>query len=193
MLHASAVETTKGIILFSGNSGSGKSTLAGYFHQSGYMAISDDCVLLEDGQSDVKIMPSYAGLRLWQDSHKSLFASLEGSLNMAHYSPKQRVLLNQTSQVTNNKLLAIFILDPPQDMEEVNFDLSPLSLKIGYMDLLKQTYQLDVTNVQKVSEFAWALAAIVNNVPIYQLRVPHNYNLLSDVRDAIINKVLSNS
>ena len=73
MLHASAVSLPGGVALFLGSTGQGKSTLAGYFHRSGYPALSDDCVRLQETSEGVKVFPGYGGLRLWPDAHHFLY------------------------------------------------------------------------------------------------------------------------
>ncbi len=67
-LHASAIETPKGAVLFSGRSGHGKSTLMSQFGQQGYTMISDDITAVElvDGQAVAR--PSFPRTRLTEMS-----------------------------------------------------------------------------------------------------------------------------
>jgi energy-coupling factor transporter ATP-binding protein EcfA2 len=196
LLHASAVQTPHGLVLFTGPSGAGKSTLAGYFHQSGHSAISDDCMLLEEEQDYIKAIPSYGGVRLWQDSQEFLFPEAQGTSEMAHYSSKQRVPLseNKTNEVENNKIAAIIFLSPyAQDEEDKKVVLKPTSMREGYMELLKQTYQLDVTDPQKIAQHAQVLGRVIPKIPLFQLSMPHEYDLLPTAKQLILETVLAKS
>jgi hypothetical protein len=191
LLHASAVQTPHGLVLFTGPSGAGKSTLAGYFHQSGYPAISDDCMLLEEEQDCVKAFPSYGGVRLWEDSQEFLFPEKQETHEMAHYSSKQRISLknNENNKTKNNKIAAIIFLSPHAQNKEIT--LKPASLREGYMELLKQTYQLDVIDPQKIAQHAQALGRVIPKIPLFQLSMPHEYGLLPTAKQLILETVLA--
>jgi hypothetical protein len=72
-LHASAVKTPVGAVLFAGASGAGKSTLASTLNDRGYTCLTDDvsAVSINDGGEAV-IHPAYGHLRLWQDATEKL-------------------------------------------------------------------------------------------------------------------------
>jgi hypothetical protein len=61
-LHASAIETPKGAVLFAGGSGKGKSALAAAFYTRGYRVIADEICLV-----DGNCFPAFPRLMLWPD------------------------------------------------------------------------------------------------------------------------------
>jgi hypothetical protein len=61
-LHASAIETPKGAVLFAGGSGKGKSALAAAFYTRGYRVIADEICL-----ADPDCIPAFPRLLLWPD------------------------------------------------------------------------------------------------------------------------------
>ena len=67
-LHASAILTDKGAVLFMGASGRGKSTTLNEFLRRGYRMLSDDVVgiVLEQGQPVA--LPGYPQTKLWADA-----------------------------------------------------------------------------------------------------------------------------
>jgi hypothetical protein len=67
-LHASAIETPRGAVLFAGASGSGKSTLAGAFYRRGYRVVADEICAL-DGD---RVHPAVPKLALWPDAVEEL-------------------------------------------------------------------------------------------------------------------------
>jgi hypothetical protein len=67
-LHASAIETPKGVVLFAGLSGTGKSSLAAAFYQRGYRVVADEICAL-DGTFVRSAAPR---LLLWPDTLEEL-------------------------------------------------------------------------------------------------------------------------
>ena len=67
-LHASAIQTARGAVLFAGASGMGKSTLAGAFYRRGYRVVSDEICAL-DGD---RMWPAIPWLTLWPDAVEEL-------------------------------------------------------------------------------------------------------------------------
>ncbi len=71
-LHASAVETAHGAVLFLGESGAGKSTLAAALVDRGLRLMADDVtgILVREGHPFA--LPAFPSLRLWADVMKKL-------------------------------------------------------------------------------------------------------------------------
>ena len=72
-LHASAVATERGAMLFAGHSGLGKSTLLATLVERGYAMLSDDVtgiVLHAAGRPTA--LPAFPGVRLWADAVEAL-------------------------------------------------------------------------------------------------------------------------
>lgn len=194
MLHASAVRTSKGLILFTGASGAGKSTLAGYFHRSGNIAVSDDCMLIKEVKGRIIAIPSYSGVRLWQDSQDYLFSSDQQTHDMAHYSSKQRIpLSDQDMDSTGNVfpvVAVIFLSLPGYSRGNIELGFTPISKREGYIELLKQIYQLDVTDTQRLGHAAQSLRQVVQKTPLYKINIPRDYTSLPAARQMILDTIL---
>jgi hypothetical protein len=78
-MHASAIQTQKGAVLFVGPSGNGKSTLLGALLNRGYAMLADDVagIALDDRGQPV-VLPAYPQLKLWHDACQQLEKSPEG-------------------------------------------------------------------------------------------------------------------
>ena len=72
-LHASAVETARGAVLFAGASGAGKSTLAAALVDRGFRMLADDVtgVVLDAGRRPVALS-AVPAVRLWADALEAL-------------------------------------------------------------------------------------------------------------------------
>lgn len=193
MLHASAVRLEQGLLLFIGDSGAGKSTLAGSFHQAGDSAISDDCVWIKESKDQIIALPSYGGLRLWEDSLEILFASEQDSYSMAHYSMKKRVALEGNKVLEYGKgipILAVIMLSPIHKISALEVILDRLPHRDTFIGILKQTFQLDPMDLERMTRHVQALGRIIPRLPAYRLSMPHDYALLPLVRQKILEAVL---
>ena len=72
-LHASAMATGGGAVLFTGHSGLGKSTLLAALTDRGYVMLSDDVTgIILNGGDGPAALPAFSSLRLWADALKLL-------------------------------------------------------------------------------------------------------------------------
>jgi hypothetical protein len=69
VIHAGAIYTDKGAVLFTGPSGIGKSTLLGELMRRGYkMMVDDVCGVVLDPAGTPLVLPGYPRTRLWSDA-----------------------------------------------------------------------------------------------------------------------------
>ena len=73
VLHAGAIHTDQGAVLFTGPSGIGKSTILGEMLRRGYkMMVDDVCAVTLDEGGYPLVLPGYPRTRLWSDSAQKL-------------------------------------------------------------------------------------------------------------------------
>lgn len=193
MVHASAVQLKQGLLLFLGDSGSGKSTLAGNFHKAGQQVVSDDCLWIKEGKRAIKAIPSYGGLRLWEDSLQVLFPADQNTQSVAHYSTKKRVQINEGDArkfMTGIPILAVIVLSPLGEGPVSEIALERLSNREAFIALMKQSFQLNVLDMKRMTRHIRALGRIVPRIPAYRLSMPHDYALLPLVRQKILETIL---
>ena len=193
MVYASAVQFEQGLLLFIGDSGAGKSTLAGNFHRAGQPAVSDDCLWVKEDKDRIVAVPSYGGLRLWEDSLQALFSAEQDTHSMAHYSSKRRVPLSENDLPGFNNgipVLAVIMISPPGQTSSSEIILERLAQREAFIALLKQTFQLNLSDLERVARHVEALGRIVPRVPAYRLSMPRDYALLPLVRQKILETVL---
>jgi hypothetical protein len=86
-LHASAIQTDAGAVLFAGPSGIGKSTTLGALLARGYRMLSDDIagIVLDDAGAPV-VVPAFPRTKLWADAARALGHDIS---NLQRVRPQQ--------------------------------------------------------------------------------------------------------
>ena len=186
MVHAGAVCTSHGEIVFIGDTGAGKSSLVASFHAAGFEILSDDCVRLIIGDDGgVECVPTYRSLRLWPDSAEAL-ASTEQFETMSTDGDKRRLHLPAPStpvlRPTNVAAICVLASD---DHDADTVRLSSLSPTRAVALLLAQCFRLDPTDAAATRRALDGCADLVERVPVVELGYPRDYGRLPEVRHAI--------
>lgn len=195
VLHASAVVTSVGAIAFSGISGWGKSSLTASFIQQGFPLLTDDCLVLEEKEKQIFAIPSYPGVRLWDDVVSALFEHEQGLSDVAHYTDKKRLGLNG---LNNNQLRfcsdsvplkRIYILAPPDVGNTKAINITPISSQEVFIELVSYAYKLDITDREKLKQEFDCLGRVAALPLFYRLAFPRDFSLLPVVRESILNNL----
>lgn len=188
VLHASACATPQGAIAFMGMTGTGKSTLAASFGLEGFAVLTDDCLLVEEQDGVIKTVPSYPGLRLWPETVAALFEQEPVLQPLAHYTDKKRLLFDQKELDVPLSLRAIYVLTQPENMQDVTgVTITPLVASEALLETVKHTFQLDVTDRQKLGQAFRRYEWLAKSVPFFRLAFPREHAFLSAVNEAILN------
>jgi hypothetical protein len=193
VLHASAVSVPEGAIAFMGTTGTGKSTLTASFARQGFPVLTDDCLLLREKGGELFATPSYPGLRLWDDVTVALFEDERSMSQVAHYTCKKRLGLNNGRlRFCPNPvpLLRIYLLAPPEQAGYVNaISISPLRSPEAFIELVKYAFKLDITDRERLSEEFDYLSHMATLPLYYRLVFPRDLSLLPAVREAILENL----
>lgn len=193
VLHAGAVVTPAGAIVFLGESGWGKSTLAASFCQQGYPVLTDDSLLLAEREGQIVGIPSYPGLRLWAESITALFEASPPLTPVAHYSSKKRVTLGSDSLpywAEPTILRQIYVLASPEETAMTQtISLTRLSGPTALMALVQAVFRLDVTDRARVKREFEVLGRITAALPCFRLTFPRDHSLLGAVHTAILTNL----
>lgn len=192
-LHATAVLTRHGACAFAGPSGAGKSTLAASFHIAGYPVLSDDCLVLQEGNDAILVTPAYPGVRLGDDAAAALFGDREGTPAVAHLGPKRRVLTDAhhgTFSPERTALARIYNLVDASDADE-EFGaavriVEAIPGREAFMSLVESAYWLDITDRKLLARQFDFFERVASLVPVRRIRIPDDYSALPRIRDAIL-------
>jgi hypothetical protein len=181
VVHASAVETDQGAILFAGPSGRGKSTLAASLHQRGYPLLGDDAIVIRsDG-----CMAVYPSLRLFPDSIRTLFASSPDQTEVTQFSAKRNIHLageGPTGRVAH-AIRAIFFLEADDTRQSPM--VAPIRPSDACMMFVEHSFWLDPTSIEQSAQRMRAASAVAGAAPAFRLHYARDYSALGELHDAM--------
>ncbi|MDH4079178.1 MAG: hypothetical protein OEU68_05130 [Nitrospira sp.] len=199
VLHGAAVATPYGTCAFIGPTGSGKSTLAASFLASGYSVLADDCVVLDARDDDLVAIPSYPGLRLWNDTVDALFGTAGRMTPVAHYTPKQRfhaTVSASTFPSSSVPLTGMYLLESFSGRHAASVTTPLARPLLGKRDalitLLSSALKLDIADQRMLTREFDFLHRLVSRIPVRRLVIPKSFEALPEVRAGILQD-LSNS
>ena len=161
VLHASAIETKHGAVLFVGASGNGKSTTAAAFHQRGYSVLSDDvCVIILDKNNNPVVLPAFPQIKLWADTVKELAHEKASLRKVRPQLEKYALMLEEGFATTSRPLYAVYALSPHN---KEDFKLTPVEDGNKFRILLNNTYRGRFMDGLKMRDSHFSLAVVAAN------------------------------
>ncbi len=182
-LHASAVATPNGAVLFCGERRAGKSTLAAGLRQRGWPLVCDDkAALYLDENQRVTVIPSFPELRLWKDAMQQLQISAEHAEKTPD-SDKFNLGLTNGFQREALPLRAIYHLKPA-NTEQITIRA------INGMEKFQVVKQNTYTNqflkgLGLLPEHFSLASAVAAQIPVYRVSRPNQSNQLEALIDQI--------
>ncbi|MFT3755227.1 MAG: hypothetical protein QM769_04670 [Pseudoxanthomonas sp.] len=176
VVHAGCVTLGSGCVLFLGQSGWGKSTLTSLLRRHGHAPLSDDCMQLAVRGDQVLAMPTYPGLRLFDDSVEQTFEQTPAQSPVAHYTRKQRIRLeaHATHPEDPFPVRALYLLnDPAQPATDISIE--PVSDPATCMALITHGFRLDLRSRRSHASFMQQAAETARRLPAFALRYPRDF------------------
>ena len=182
-LHAGAIDTHEGAVLFAGRSGSGKSTiLHALIHRGRYHAITDDLAAIVSCEDAWPLLlPGIPRLKLWADSAAHFGMDLNQLRLLRPNEEKYDVPVASKFAPEPVRLARIYVLEPSVDG---SLDISRLDPMAATAALLHHTYrnQFMVGSGQRTPHLH-QVTSTVARVPIYRLGWPHSWTGLRELGD----------
>ena len=189
-LHASAVVMGEAAVAFLGKTGLGKSSLTASLCNRGCRLLTDDCLALKKQGEQLIAIPSYRGVRLWPEMVSSVFQATPALAPLAHYTDKQRIIPGNGHLefcADPIPLKRVYVIASPDETGNTHqITITPLTKREALMELVNQTFRLDINDRTKLSkEFHWLAWAA--ELPIYySLAFPRDLTLIPALLEAIL-------
>ncbi len=189
-IHASAVVTSKGALVFLGRGGQGKSTMAAAFLGRGSALLTDDALPLDERPDGVYGIPSLPLMKLWP-------ATVDGTLQFPHELPelwqdsvKRLVTLDGRFDfaAAPARLRACYVLDryEPATTGAADVVIRRLNGREGLAALLAQvSYGTDLLPAE-MGRWLPFYARLVAQTPVYRLTYPSGF----EHQDAVCARIM---
>jgi hypothetical protein len=190
VLHASAVVMPEGASAFIGMAGMGKSTLAASLADQGFPLLTDDCLVLEENGKQFSAIPSYCGVRLWDEASSVLFAEKPVSCPVAHYTPKKRLNSDNGRFAFCShpvRLTRMYFLSRPGTADTAPATIAPLSPREAFLALVRYAYKLDLADREMLRQEFVRLGRLVALPICRQLVFRKDFSLLPAIREAVLD------
>jgi hypothetical protein len=139
-LHASAIATPHGAVVFMAHSGQGKSTLAAHFRQRGFKILADDVAVVSfDAAGRPQVAPGYPQFKLWPDSVAELGHATTGLRRFRTKMEKFLLAFPDGFQSEPLPIARLYVVEGRNDLEGVTTEALSLPQKLRY--LLTHTYR----------------------------------------------------
>lgn len=185
-LHASAIKTDKGAVLFAGDSGAGKSTTLQEFLRRGYKKLSDDTIALywNEEQKQVMCLPSYPQSKIWQKT-ADLFDHDTGGLRQIHPEFDKYALSTREYFYEHElPLYAIYILQVSNEADKVA--LEEVSGMEKFKTINDNTYRNFYTyNLPSRKQHFKIAGYVAKHHPIIHVTRPSNMLTINEVCEKI--------
>lgn len=190
-LHASAVSVNNRAVIFLGDKGAGKSTTSGALLMRGHVPITDDLVAVGDLGTEPAmptVRPGFASMKLWPDSVDALALDADASDRMIHPSVakvQKRMPAEIAPQPVAMGALMVLRRDAecarPQAIRKPSHEALQVVLRFTFMARYGETR----LGREHLAQHMKRCAAVVANVPVYELMFPADLSRLTEVAEAI--------
>jgi hypothetical protein len=185
VLHASAIATTRGAVLFCGRSGAGKSTLAAALSQRGHALIADDIAVIDRGpDGHPHVRQDSRDIKLWADTLAGLALEARRRAEMQLRLGKYYVASDAADGPAVHRVAAIYVLEPSAEGASQASRSLGAAAASSRLRALAYRPRLVHAVLGEASHFAMS-ADIVRRVPVLSLRVPRGFDRLPAALDAL--------
>jgi hypothetical protein len=140
-LHASAVATDRGAVVFLGEAGCGKSTTAAACATLGYSVLSDDLLPIRETTETFWAHPSHPRLTVWPDSVRGLFGAADQLPALTPSYDKRYLDLQRGRHFHDTPLpIAVLYVISARHAGSGAFTVKPLRPTAALLSLVGNTY-----------------------------------------------------
>lgn len=186
VLHASAVVHGAGAVGFVGPKRSGKSTLALALHREGFRVLTDDVLVLDARDDEVRARPGVPDLRLRHDAASA--AGVTSSDGMVLDGGRRTLLRVDRDPVTRSVPLAsLFLLDPPSpDSPATSTSTRSVSGRRAAAALVGQSKLGPLLAGWDAGSLLERASAVARSVPVRSLTLPRGLERLRAAVPAVL-------
>ena len=188
-LHATAIETDRGVVAFMGDGGFGKSTLGALMVQGGARLVTDDMFVVARDEEKFSVFPGPPRLKLYRHVADGIFGDRYSGVPMNPVTQKVIIPLSREQCSSQPRpLRAIYVISEPGSLV-ASTRIDRLSASEAFPILLGATlndWMTDDARLERLFRFAGDLA---RTIPIKRLAFPRAEERMFALRDTIFADV----
>ena len=186
-LHASAIATSRGAVVFMGNSGRGKSTLAAHFAKRGFRVLADDIAVIRfDDAGRPLAEPGLPQFKLWPNSVAELGEDTAALPRLRPQMEKRTLAFSESFHREPLPIARIFALEADNQSRDIRLSPQPVLDRVRL--LLDHTYRaqyLPGLGLQK-AHFQ-SLSRVAAAVPVARVTRPDDGKFrLAELADLLV-------
>jgi hypothetical protein len=185
--HCTALVTAGRAFGLLGDCGYGKSTLAAACLRAGFSLLTDDLLVLKEEDQRFLAYPSFPRIKLFPEMARALLGDSFNGVPMNPFTPKLIIPLGPDRSCQEPaRIEAFFVLRPPRAKLPVDrISLRTLRSRGALMALMKNTFNVKVTEPGRLKRLlAWS-AKLAASIPIKSLSYPRDPERLPEVVEKI--------
>lgn len=188
-LHATAVVVDGRAVAFLGDTGYGKSSLGGAFIQIGYPVLTDDLLVLREGNQGFSAYSGPPRIKLIPEIARNLLGEQVTGIPMNPLTRKLVIPLDRhQSHQAAVPLKTLYVLTRPSaSARSERVTLRRLSQRSAFLALLKNAFNTDIIESERLRRQFLLCTRIASTVPMKLLSYPRSLASLPLVRDAILS------
>lgn len=188
-LHASAIATDAGAVLFAGASEAGKSAVAAAFARLGVPVLSDDIAALEESTDGFRVQPGLPRVLIWPDVVEAFWGTRDALSPLVDGWDKRMLALPAAGAAQGRPapIAAICILEERGTHDEI--ELVRLRGSEATVALVAHVYLgSHLEKERRAGDFS-LLARVAARVPVFRLRRPDDLRSLPAVCEYVLRKL----
>jgi hypothetical protein len=151
--------------------------------------LTDDFLVLEEAEVGVQAVPTFGGLRLWDDVVPAVAGAAVNAPAVAHYTDKKRISLGEYDLPFCAEPLPMkrfYLLEGNDPAGPSGITIEPVSSRDAVMEYTRYSFYLDLTaGAVRQAEFE-KVGRLAAAAPVFGLRYPRDLRQLGTVRQAIL-------
>src|SRR3954454_9197132 len=185
-LHASAVAVNGRAFAFVSRHGGGKTGLAAAMVQAGFPLLTDDLLVLEEGEGGWEARPAYPEMRMWPDEAAHFVASPEDLPLVQADSEKRRVAIGEggfgSFLDASAPLACIYLASRRPAGDDRGIEIQPVSRSEALIELVRHSFSPRLVEAAGLQPARLdRLARLVRAVPVRRLVYPSGFDRLPEV------------
>jgi len=184
VLHASAVASPGGAMIFLGGSGWGKSTIAATLCSYGYPLVADDVLAVHQENGSHRVFPGIPRIKIWPETAQALGYNPDHLPKLYSLEDKRALYTDSGSLLAPLHIKCIYVID-----EGASLRIEPMTPQEAMVEAIRHSsYARYLVNSRAAVHFGQC-ASLVKNTLFRRLRIDFDLSTLHDLPRMLVDDI----